>query len=306
VSSDRALLDDGYRRARAVTQAHSKSFSFASALLFGHRKRAAFALYAVCRGLDDAVDEGPPEGAPERLAAAREALGELFTRGPVDRPGLPWAFPVLLAFHDSAQRFGLTAAPLQELALGMEMDLTPRRYASWSELDLYCYRAAGTVGEAMAPILGCAQAPWATRAAADLGRAMQLTNIMRDVREDLGRGRVYLPQDELTAFGVSEGDLHAGRVSDGFVALMQLQTYRARALYSRGLQGIPALQHLGGRLTVRVMAAVYGGILGAIERARFDVFSARAHVPLRGKLALALSAVLNQEVPATPALEASS
>lgn len=292
--SAQAEIEQGYAEAREVCRRHAKSFFFASTVLFGARRRAAFALYAVCRALDDIVDEGQGDERA-RLARAEACVRAAFDE---DAPleGSELSKPQLAAFRHSVATFGLRPEPLLELVKGMEMDLFPREYASWAELERYCYRVAGTVGEAMAPILGCTQ-PWALQHAIELGEAMQLTNILRDVKEDLGRGRLYLPLDELARFGVDRAQLEAGRVDDGFRAFMQFQIARARGLYERGALGLPALEHAGGRATARVMGAVYAGILGAIERAEYDVFRARAHVPMAGKLALAARALFRPSAP---------
>ncbi|MBL8952894.1 MAG: phytoene/squalene synthase family protein [Myxococcaceae bacterium] len=289
------LVRDGYASARALTRHHSKSFFFASLALFGARRRAAFALYAYCRRLDDLVD-GPSDGAalPERLAAARAVTTSVFRGAPdlhAAKAAQAFEATELAALADTVQRYSIPEQPMQDLISGMEMDLTPRAYASWAELDLYCYRAAGTVGLLMAPVLGF-DSPAALVPADLLGRAMQLTNIMRDVREDLGRGRCYLPQDELRQFGLTVDQLRAGRADDAFRAFMRFQTARARDLYRRGLEGVRHLVGFGSAPTVRIMAAVYGGILDVIEARNFDVFSSRAFVPFGSKLALAARALV--------------
>jgi len=175
---------------------------------------------------------------------------------------------------------------------GVDRDATAIRQAratipgaTFIELDLYCFRVAGTVGLMLAPVLGYSR-PRALRAAADLGRAMQLTNILRDVREDLGRGRVYLPQDELAAFGVSEDDLARGNPSGRMRRLFEWQIARARHWYARGRAGIRLLHGARSRLTVRLMATLYADILRAIEERDYDVFHGRVVVPGGRRLAL--------------------
>lgn len=298
-----ALLDEGYARARALTRHHSKSFYFSSVALFGERRRAAFALYAFCRRLDDLVDgdnagDGTvltPDAAPEelqaRLARARATVSALYDASPRDAAEGPWHPAEFAAFQDTVRRYGIPEQPFQDLISGMEMDLTKSRYATFEELRLYCYRVAGTVGLMMTPVLGYSDArclPFA----ADLGIAMQLTNILRDVKEDLSRGRVYLPADELAAFGLDEAALARGEVTEPWVRFMRFQVQRARSFYARALHGVPSLQGFGSRRLVRLMASVYGGILGDLEARGFDVFSARAHVPLPRKLALAAGVFL--------------
>lgn len=298
-----ASLAEGYARARAVTRLHAKSFFFASFLLFGARRRAAFALYAFCRRLDDMVDGdgelgvAPLDGLPVRLQCARGAVAELYRTLPgLAAPALrrgadsggeaPLHPSELAALRDTVHRFHIPEAPFQDLISGMEMDLTHSRYRTFAELDLYCYRVAGTVGLMLAPVLGYSDAS-ALPAAADLGRAMQLTNILRDVKEDLARGRIYLPAQELAAFGVSEAALAAGTVDEHFRALMRFQIERARSYYLRAAFGIGFLQGFGAQRMVRLMGALYGGILRSIEGLHYDVFRTRAFVGLGRKLGLA-------------------
>ncbi|HUM13772.1 MAG TPA: squalene/phytoene synthase family protein [Myxococcaceae bacterium] len=295
-----ALVTQGYRTAKAVTRQHARSFSFASLLLFGARRRAAFALYAFCRRLDDLVDDGVDGSEPlsQRLARARALIASLYldapqladpTRGPVraraagDLADGAWDAAELAALRDTVRRFGVPEQPFQDLVSGMEMDVTGHRYASFADLELYCYRVAGTVGLLLCPVLGTSDGR-ATAAAADLGRAMQLTNILRDVREDLARGRVYLPEDELAAFGLSREDLARGVVDDRWRAFMRCQIARARAYYARAAAGVHWLTGFGTRRMVKLMGALYGGILLDIEARGHDVFSGRAHVPFAAKL----------------------
>lgn len=283
----------GYQRARQVTRKHARSFSFASVVLLGARRRAAYALYSFCRRLDDLVDVGDggsdrSKHLQSRLAAARATVSQLYAGAGSHRASpheilVPWPADELAALGDTIERFDIPQQPLQDLITGMEMDLVKTRYATFEQLDLYCHRVAGTVGLMMAPVLGYRDER-ALGPAAELGKAMQLTNILRDIAEDLTRGRLYLPLDELAAFGVSEEQLHAGRVDPRFVALMRFQVARARSLYERGATGLPFLTGFGAQRMVRLMGALYAGILGSIERQGHDVFRSRAHVPLASKL----------------------
>ncbi|MGZ6135783.1 MAG: phytoene/squalene synthase family protein [Myxococcaceae bacterium] len=298
-----ALVRQGYRTARAVTHRHARSFSFASVLLLGARRRAAFALYAFCRRLDDLVDRGDGgiEPLEHRLARARTLIARIYVdaprladpgRGPVAERAVgaladgAWDEAELVALRDTIQRFGVPEQPFQDLVSGMEMDVAGHRYRSFADLELYCYRVAGTVGLMMASVLGTSD-PRAAGPAADLGRAMQLTNILRDVREDLARGRVYLPEDELAAFGLSRDDLARGVVDDRWRAFMRCQIARARAYYARAAAGVPWLTGFGTQRMVKLMGAIYAGILGDIEARGHDVFAGRAHVPFNVKLAYA-------------------
>jgi 15-cis-phytoene synthase len=304
-----SLVAQGYERSKALTRLHAKSFFFSSVALFGARRRAAFALYAFCRRLDDVVDgDNPGDGsvvAPlerptqlsERLALARAAVSSLYGRDTSNVwKSLPWHEAEVAAFRDTVLRYGLPERPFQELISGMEMDLTTSRYASFDDLYLYCYRVAGVVGEMMTPVLGHADdrcLPFA----ADLGVAMQLTNILRDVKEDLGRGRIYLPADELVAFGLGPSDLEAwsrgeSRPNAAWASFMQFQIARARAFAQRSLFGVPDLRGFGSQSVVRLMGTLYLGILDAIEAQNFDVFSRRAHVSMAGKVGRALGVLL--------------
>ena len=303
-----ALVRQGYRTAKAVTRQHARSFSFASLLLFGARRRAAFALYAFCRRLDDLVDDGVGGSEPlsQTLARARALIGSLYVdlphladpaRGPIreravgDLSDGAWNAAELAALRDTIRRFGVPEQPFQDLVSGMEMDVAGHRYASFADLELYCFRVAGTVGLLLCPVLGTSDAR-ATAAAADLGRAMQLTNILRDVREDLARGRVYLPEDELAAFGLSREDLARGVVDDRWRAFMRCQIARARAYYTQAAAGAHWLTGFGTRRMVKLMGALYGGILRDIEARGHDVFSGRAHVPFAAKLRYAAATLL--------------
>jgi len=297
---DAALVHQGYARAKALTRRHARSFFFSSLVLFGRRRKAAFALYAFCRRLDDLVDgdntgdgrvtapSAQPAQLKERLELARASVAALYGResAGVFRE-LPWDEAEFAAFRDTVARYRIPEAPFQELITGMEMDLVQSRYATWAELERYCYRVAGVVGLMMTPVLGFRDErclPYA----ADLGTAMQLTNILRDVKEDLARDRVYLPADELAAFGLDEAALRRGVVTDEWRAFMQFQLARARALYARAQLGVADLTGFGSQRVVRTMSKVYGGILDVIEARDFDVFSARASVPLWKKLVLAV------------------
>jgi len=282
-------VGDGYRRARLLTRAHARSFHAASIFLDATRRRSATALYAFCRRLDDLVDESDGRdagGIVDRLDEARWLLHTVGEGRSQPLVPAPWHPDEIAALGNTIARHRIPIAPLLELVDGVEMDLVKTRYASFTELDLYCHRVAGTVGLMLAPVLGYDD-PAALRYAADLGRAMQLTNILRDVGEDLGRGRIYLPLDELRAAGLDERDLRAQRVDERFRSLMRTQIARARACYASAVCGIPLLHGTRARLAVGLMAALYRDILRSIEQQGYDVFRRRARVSRRRKLALA-------------------
>ena len=264
--------------ARDVCRRHAKSFYFASFFLRREKRFAAYAVYAFCRMMDDAVDEAAPAEAAGALDGFCRRLDEVYA----DALDVPPAHP-LRAFAATVAEYDIPKAYFLDLAEGCRMDLTVSGYADWPELERYCYRVAGVVGLIMSRVFRLPD-PSAESAAVAMGNAMQLTNILRDVREDWDRGRLYLPQDELGKFGVSASDLSAGRVTPQFRELMRFQIARARDLYAQGAAGLPALPADGSRGTAAVMAAVYGGILDDIERRGYDVFSGRAHLSTWEKL----------------------
>jgi phytoene synthase len=264
----------GWARCEEMARRHGRTFYLASRFLPPARQRAALATYAFCRRADDIVDHAPATG----LTAAAEALNhwERQLEEPRD--------PIAVAFAETRARFAIPIEPAYDLLAGIRMDLTPARYATWPDLRRYCYHVAGTVGLLVAPILGCRD-PHALTHAAELGIAMQLTNILRDVGEDARQGRLYLPIDELDAFGCDPAAILAGRPGDRdrFAALMAFQIARARAHYAAAHRGIRALAP-SGRLTTLAASRLYAGILTEIEALDYDVFSNRARVSSARKL----------------------
>lgn len=267
----------GDRVCRRITRRHARTFYLASACLPRATRSHAYAVYGFCRWADDGVDTArDPSEAAGRVDTARRVLDRAYADGEVP--------PGLAAFRRTVLDRAIPRDLFDALLDGMAMDLTVSRYPDSDTLDLYCYRVAGVVGLMMTHIFGF-EHPRCLPKALALGRAMQLTNILRDVAEDWRLGRVYLPKDAMDRFGVTEAHLAEGRRDDRFVALMADQIGRARADYRESEAGVPDLIGTSSRLTVRVMGRLYGGILGAIERLDYDVFRARARVPGRRKLA---------------------
>jgi phytoene synthase len=248
-----------------IAKTHGRSFYLASRMLGPERRRPILAAYAYCRLADDAVDHSGG-----RIDEGWSALHDWECQ--LEQP----RHPVAIAFAEVRERYAIPDQPVRELFDGMRADLTISRYETWPELRRYCHLAAGTVGLIVAPILGCRD-PQALPLAAELGIAMQLTNILRDVREDAEMGRIYLPLDELEAFGIDPEALLAGEPGETFPDLLRMQIDRARGLYAHALSGVPFLSP-GGRLTTLVAAELYAGILDQIEANRYDVFGQRAVV----------------------------
>lgn len=267
-----AASEDPYTAAREVCRRHAKTFYFASPFLPPDKRRHAYAVYALCRRLDDAVDEAADE-AVARVAVENfsAALDQVYDTEPL-------ADPILEAARRTCAACDIPRGRWVELCMGVEADLTIRKYPDWPSLERYCYLVAGVVGLIMCSVFDLRDLSARPKAVA-MGNAMQLTNILRDVREDLFMGRVYLPACDMDRFGVTERDLksmaNTNEITPGFRQLMRFQVRRARELYATGFEGLHALERDGSRQTAAAMGVVYGGILDAIEKADYDVFSAR-------------------------------
>jgi phytoene synthase len=271
-NSDAALLKIAYAHCRKITASHSRSFYLAANLLPAAKRRAVWALYAFCRISDDIVDQ-PGHNMNITLANWRRRM--LASHPPADdRVALAWA--------DTQAHYGIPMRYVEQLIDGVSADLHQTRYATFADLATYAYGVASTVGLMSMHIIGFSgqeAIPYAIK----LGVALQVTNILRDVAEDWRAGRVYLPQEELAAFHLTEADLAAGQVDGRWRAFMRFQIDRNRRLYREAWPGI-ALLHPEGRLAIAAAARFYEGILDDIERRDFNVFTGRAQVGFWGKL----------------------
>jgi phytoene synthase len=256
---------------REATRAHATSFFFASRLLPESKKCAAYAIYAFCRWVDDSFDEMEAGRTAPEASALFTSLDEMLS----GRSSLSFA----PAFAAGCREYGIELSWCHDLIEGCARDRLPLRLASLADLEVYCYYVASVVGIMMSRIFGLQDATLLPHAV-EMGLAMQLTNILRDVREDYVRGRVYLPAEDLSRFEISETQLREGRLDGNWRALMHFEIDRARAWYAAAELGLPGLDNDGSRMTARVMSRVYAGILTEIERRQGDVFSARCHVPL--------------------------
>jgi len=272
-----------YQTCRDITRIASKTFYLASLFLAAEKRRAVWAVYAFCRTADDVVDRTAP--AADRIAALDDLERKLLaaSRGRANEP-------IFIAYADAARRYDIPLEPALSLLRGARMDITIRRYATYDELCEYCYLVASTVGLLVSPILGT-HSEAALPFGVTLGRAMQLTNILRDVGEDALMGRIYLPAEDLERFGYAENRVFEQVVDENFVALMQFQIARVRELYAEAEPGI-AMLSAESRYTVRLALSLYRRILSAIERNGYNVFSRRAYVPLRSKIVTALGVAL--------------
>lgn len=263
---------------RDVTRRHSQTFYLGSRFFPAQERAAVWAVYAACRTGDDLVDERTGD-------AAEQGLAEWWTRVQAAFRGQPSSHPGDVALAWAAARWPIPLSAFGELHQGLQMDLRGQVYRDMNDLTLYCRRVAGVVGFMIAPISGYRGGERTLHCALMLGQAMQLTNILRDVGEDLERGRVYLPQSLLREYGVTRAALEAGQVTPEYRALMTHLSAQARAWYAEGRAGIPCL-HGSARLAVQAAARSYEGILDDLARAGFDNFRRRAHVSGPRKLLL--------------------
>lgn len=269
-----AALTNAYKLCGKVASQHSKSFYMSSALLPEEKRSAVRALYAFCRIVDDIVDEGSVVGRAAELDYWRGVVQGLLRPRPDDLIAQAWV--------DARNRYHIPARYALQLIDGVARDLNQTRYKSFDDLATYCYGVASTVGLMSMYIVGFKSSealPYAIK----LGVALQLTNILRDVGEDFRNGRVYLPQDELKAFGLSENDLARGLVDDRWRKFMQFQIKRNQELYQEAQKGIQFLDR-DGQMAIGASADFYQSILGVIKTNDYDVFSRRASLGSWGKI----------------------
>lgn len=268
-------LSAAYRACEQITKSHSRTFMMASSLLPKAKRRGARALYAFCRVCDNLVDAPQGEGDPrEALEQWRVQVLDVQSAGDD---------PVAVAWADTRTRYQIPWRYAEQLIAGVAQDLDKVRYQTFDELAEYCYGVASTVGLMAMHIIGFQDSrtiPYAVK----LGVALQLTNVLRDVGEDWRNGRLYLPQEELAAFGLGEQDIETAVVDDRWRGLMRFQLARTRQLYDEALPGV-ALLDPDGRFAITAAAQLYRSILDDIEANDFDVFRRRAHVTTWGKIA---------------------
>lgn len=281
---DRTAIEAAYHRCEEITRAEARNFSYGIRLLPERKRRAMSALYAMARRIDDIGDGDLPVARKlEALSDIRKDLAQV-GNGAVAAD----ADPVLVALTDTARVFPLPMRALEELVEGCEMDVQGTRYATFEELVGYCRRVAGTVGRLSVAIYGTADPEAANPLADDLGVALQITNILRDIVEDhLEMGRVYLPTEDLERFGVGP-DL-AGD-PDGLVALVAFESGRAEEWYERGLTLLPMLDWRS-RACTAAMAGIYRRLLAQMRRDPAAVLRRRLSLPAWQKASVAVRAL---------------
>jgi phytoene synthase len=281
-------LDRSYRHCRGLHRAHGRTYYLATMLLPAWKRRHVSALYGFTRYTDEIVDHLGDERPAERALRLRR-WSDRFTAaldgGPTGDD------PVLPAVLHTIDVFDLGRGDFATFLRSMAMDLTVTEYDTYEDLLVYMDGSAAAIGTMMLPILGARNPAAAREPARQLGLAFQLTNFIRDVGEDLDRGRVYLPLKDLARFGVTPEDLRARRVTPAIRELLAFEVARARAHYAAAAAGIPLLAR-ASQACIRTAYLLYGAILSEVERAGYDVFGRRATVPRRRRLAVAVASVL--------------
>ncbi len=274
--SDASSLDADYERCAQVTRRSRSSFYYAFILLPPERRRALHAVYAFCRFIDDIADDESIREPALLLKRWREELDRVYAGAPTRA--------LSRALADSAKRFHIPRELFEEIINGVEMDLSRKRYQSWEELRPYCYRVASALGLICIEIFGYRN-PSAKLYAENLGLALQLTNILRDVREDAERGRIYLPLEDLARFNVSEEEILGGVYTPNFVGLMDFEARRARELYALA-QSELAAEDRATLLTAEAMRLIYAALLERIIKSNYRVLDRRHSLSAPHKLYL--------------------
>lgn len=284
------LQDDGlknaYSHCRFITRKHAKTFYMATRFLPNDKQRGIFAIYGLCRYLDDLVDEAEDlihdqkitiDQVEEKLKLFKQRLIDVYDGKIVDDP-------ILTAFSDTLKKYKISIELPFLLMEGVKMDLVKDRFETFEEVYDYSYKVASVVGLMTSEVFGYINND-ALDYAVDLGIAMQLTNILRDVGEDLRRGRIYIPQDDLKKFDITEEELFEGEVNEKFTSLMKFQIERTNEYYSKADLGIPLLSS-DSRLPVYLARHNYSRILDKIEDNKYNVFDNRAYLNYTEKLSM--------------------
>lgn len=271
-------LADSYSAAQAITRERAKNFYYGIRLLPKEKRESLCAVYAFFRESDDLSDDDAVDNKAERLARWRNLVRE--------RPTHFEAGSILPAFYDSVDKYQIPCRYFEELLDGTTSDLTVTRYQTFDELYGYCYKVASTVGLVCLHVFGFDGSEEALQQAEARGIAFQLTNILRDVKEDGERGRIYLPTEDLERFGLSEGDFLKGRASEELSNFLSFQIERAKEYY---LKSAPLSKRVDAesRPSLDAMTDIYRTLLDKVEKMGLRVFQERASLTKLEKLALA-------------------
>ena len=279
-----------FEYARKLTAHYSKSFYISTLMLPAEKRWATFATYAFCRFADNIVDNPRNRSKEELIAEVDQLARELEIAA---RTGES-EHPILKPFVFVMKKYGMPVRFPLELLEGVKMDLKFERYKTFDQLYLFCYRVAAVVGLMMTHILGYKDQA-AFQYAEKLGIAMQLTNILRDIKEDMERGRIYIPLTELQAFGVSERDIETGNFNEQMHKMMQAQVKRAHDYYEEAQPGIRLLR-ADSQFAIHSAAKIYRGILRHIQAQDYNPFIGRVFVPQHRKIGILIQEVLRSKV----------
>ena len=295
-----SALEHSYHHCQQVARRQAKNFYYSFLALPKEKREAMCAIYAFFRYCDDLSDHvASVDTARVNLRRWRAVLDAAYAGDPgaitvpPDQPGAASANAMLPAFTDSVRRYGIPREYFADLITGAEMDFDVNRYATFEDLYRYCYRVASCVGLSVIHVFGFTDEK-AKEYAEWCGIAFQLTNILRDVREDAGMGRIYLPQEDLQRFGVSEDEILSARPQPSFVDLMRFESQRAHDYYEKG-RPLLHLIHADSREALVALLEIYHSLLKKIEHHDFDVFRGRISVPTWKKVWIAVRSVLKSK-----------
>lgn len=276
-------IKTGFQEAKAITKKFARTFYLASLFLPKNKKYASYAVYALCRLSDETVDNSTHPDPAATLQKLELQIAAAYAEEKIDPP-------LLAAFRYTVNTYRIPKEYFDTLIKGMRMDLELKRYANFPALYEYCYRVAGVVGQIMLKIFGY-QDKRIEAYAVKLGIAMQLTNILRDINEDLIRGRIYLPQDEMLTFGVSEQQLFLNQNNETFKNLLRFQIQRCQNFYRESLPGIKFINSCRDKFVVLAMQGIYSGILKTIQENNYDIFTKRCSVNKTRKITIILKII---------------
>ena len=270
-------LENAYAYCRQISRHHAKTFYLASMFLHKKQQNPIFAIYALLRTVDDIVDM-----AEDKLKAGLITSNEIAKMLDGWKSRLKDCYagkvnndPIMMAWQDTLKSYSIPIELPLDLMDGVAMDIDFKPFETFDELYVYCYKVAAVVGLMTSEIFGYSDKQ-ALEHAIELGIAMQLTNILRDVGEDVDRGRIYLPLEDLRRFNYSSEEFMQKKINNNFINLMKFQIERARSYYQASEKGIPMLERQS-RFAVCISSINYGNILSAIEKNNYDVFSKRAY-----------------------------
>jgi 15-cis-phytoene synthase len=277
-------VEESYRHCRKIARTRAKNFYYSFLLLERPQRDAMCAIYAFMRHCDDLSDDP----ASNDKATLQQSIA--FWRLELDRAlhGNVEGDPIWPAFYDTVQRYSIPNRFFHEMIDGIASDIDPRQILTFDELYRYCYQVASVVGLTIVHIFGFRSVK-ALLLAEKCGVAFQLTNILRDIREDAGLGRVYLPAEDLVRFGVSANQLRSGKEDGHFRELMRFEAERARRCYEESAP-LMGLIHPKSRRSLWALRQIYLRLLARIEKADYSVLSRRINVPTRTKITLLLRA----------------